>query len=572
MFTYKRDGFDLCGQWGFYPDPYERSIRQKWWEKTRNPLQVFPCYDEYTTLVEVPHSWNAQNIELKFYEGTCIYLKEFEILDHEKVKEQNEVWICFDGVNYHTKVYLNGHLVGTHDGGYSPFQLNITPHIAEKNKLWVVVNNERKTNRVPALIYDWWNDGGIFRPVKVIYTPKTYIDNYFVTTQLNEDIVEITFKVDVAGNRDEKTARYDINIEELDIKMEGIIPESGYICQMFRISKEKITLWEPANPKLYNIEIHIDNDFIRDEVGFREIKTCGREIHLNGKPIFLKGINFHDEYNEYGRVANNVIMDRFFEEFKELGINYIRMAHYPHAETFVRRADKEGIMLWAEIPVYWYVHWEQQGVYEVAEQMMLEMIDRDQNRASVIIWSVGNEMENKQYHADYLIKLVNATKKADATRLVSYACSWFQKADQGNGGKPGMPDWLYESFDIVSVNNYSGCNGNGKPEDMEEIINEYAKYGKPVLMSEFGAISKIGCTGENDVFSEDLHVQLFTKQITTVLSNKNIKGLSPWEFHDTRTPLYQLHQSNMICRYGFLDENFNKKKVYGVLKKIYETI
>lgn len=571
MLTYGREAIDLCGIWGFYPDPFERGLRQKWYQNSRNPSTVFPCYDDYANMVKVPHAWNAHNIELRYYDGTCMYLKEFQLENVEQIKKEKEVWICFDGVNYHAEIYLNGHLAGTHDGGYSPFQINITPYISEQNRLWMAVNNRNQDDRVPALIYDWWNDGGVFRPVKIIFTPKTYIENYRISTNIKKDVIILNFALLIGGYDNGRQVEYTILVEELNLEIKGKATVKQEEKNETILKAEDISLWSPKNPKLYNIVIKTNEDCIYDEIGFREIRTEGREILLNGKPIFLKGINFHDEYKEYGRSPKKEYIEEAFATFKDLGLNFIRMAHYPHNEEFVRKADREGMLLWAEIPVYWYVYWENKGVFETAKRMMLEMIDRDKNRASVIVWSVGNEMPQDVSNAQYLIKLVEETRKADATRLISYACSWFKRKGQEPEGHPGMPDDLYNTLDIISINNYSGNNKLGEPEDLDFIINGYAKFGKPVIMSEFGSFSKRGYeNGLEDAVSEEAHVDIFTRQINAILGNRYIRGVSPWQFNDNRTPLYHLKQANQYDRYGLTDECWRPKKAYYVYKKILE--
>ena len=181
-----------------------------------------------------------------------------------------------------------------------------------------------------------------------------------------------------------------IEIPEAKIKQTVTTDANGYAPISF---KARLNLWSPENPKLYEVKLATGADSVSDRIGFRSIETRGTDILLNGKPIFLRGISIHEE----APLARRARLQRSGRAAccsawaKELGCNFVRLAHYPHNEHMIQMADEMGMLVWSEIPVYWTILWENPETFENAETQLGEMITRDKNRASVILWSVANE-------------------------------------------------------------------------------------------------------------------------------------------------------------------------------------
>ena len=178
------------------------------------------------------------------------------------------------------------------------------------------------------------------------------------------------------------------------------IPEAG-LSKIFETNSKgraefsfssDLTRWTPENPKLYTVEIAAETDQVADRIGFRSIEVRGTEILLNGKTAFLRGISIHEEAPmRAARAWNEDDARTLLSWAKELGCNFVRLAHYPHNEAMLRMADQMGLMVWAEVPVYWTIQWENPQTLRNAENQLNEMIARDHNRAALIIYSVGNE-------------------------------------------------------------------------------------------------------------------------------------------------------------------------------------
>lgn len=337
--------------------------------------------------------------------------------------------------------------------------------------------------------------------------------------------------------------------------------------------KSKFKLWSPNNPKLYLVLIQSDSDAIKDEIGFRNIATRGTEILLNGSPIFLKGINIHEEMptraaKAYSEEDAKVVLNWA----KELGCNMVRLAHYPHNEHMVQLAEKMGLMIWEELPIYQHIQFSTQGVEQKMDLMLKEMIKRDKNRCGIMIWSLSNETyyftENRD---NALIKLEKQCKTLDPTRLTTTVIS-----TQGYSNNMfDLSDPLYNNFDIMSVNEYVGwyIPWQGSPSETKwKLVNNT----KPIFISEFGGEALYGNHGPKDVasnWSEEYQEQIYKDQIQMFKSNPNLAGVCPWILCDFRSlarlhPLYQKGWN----RKGLLSDKGEKKKAWYIMKEYYESI
>src|ERR1019366_4883985 len=184
----------------------------------------------------------------------------------------------------------------------------------------------------------------------------------------------------------------------------------------------KLTLWSPENPKLYEVTIASDTDSVRERIGFRTIETKGTDILLNGRPVFLRGVSIHEEAPfRSGRAWSKEDARTLLGWAKEMGCNFVRLAHYPHNENMIREADRMGLMVWSETPVYWTISWENPDTFANASNQLAESMARDKNRAAIVLWSVANETPVNDARNAFLRKLVAQVRSADSTRLVTAA-------------------------------------------------------------------------------------------------------------------------------------------------------
>ena len=418
-----RQTTSLNGQWNYIVDVqeegyYDYRMNPTRWGFFRNAKPQRPedlieyDFDKAPTM-KVPGDWCTQDQRLFFYEGTVWFKKSFQVSkpsDHRKL-------LYFGAVNYDCRVWVNGHEAGHHVGGFTPFNYDVTDWLKEgENVVIVKVDNKRKAEAVPTQIFDWWNYGGITRDVLLVDVEPVYVENYSLQLASLEGR-RLSFSVRL--NKAEAGRQVTLNIPELKIKKTLTTDADGVATINM---KAKPQLWSPENPKLYKVEIGCGQTTLSDEIGFRTISTRGKQLLLNGQPIFLKGISIHEE-KPFGGGRANCTEDAhtLLSWAKELGCNFVRLAHYPHNEYAIREAERMGMLVWSEIPCYWTIAWSNKDTYANAQRQLTDMIRRDQNRVNVIIWSIANETPHSAQRDQFLGNLAQYARSLDSTRLISMA-------------------------------------------------------------------------------------------------------------------------------------------------------
>ena len=512
--------------------------------------------------IRVPGDWNTQKEKLFYYEGTVWYKKSFS---YSKEKAFNRLFVYFGAANYRAEVYLNGKKLGTHTGGFTPFCFEITGLVREKdNYLVVKVDNRRLREGVPTLNTDWWNYGGLTREVKLVETAENFIQDYFIRLH-SGDPARIAGTIVINGPEAAgQTVR--ISIPELGISTEVVTDRAGRAG--FDIRSEKIRPWSPEVPYLYEVILETREERLADRIGFRTIETEGRSILLNGRPVFLRGISIHEESPLWGgRAWSEEDARQLLMWAKELGCNFVRLAHYPHNEHMVRLADEMGLMVWAEIPVYWTILWDNEETYRNAENQLSEMITRDRNRASVIIWSVANETPVSEARNRFLTRLAGKARELDPTRLISAALE--QSAYRGKPDVRTIHDPFAGVVDVLSFNQYIGWY-DGLPDKCRRI-SWVIEQDKPVLISEFGAGAKQGLHGDKTArWTEEYQEYLYEETLNMIGRIDGLQGCSPWILKDFRSPRRVLPGiQDGWNRKGLISEEGKKKKAFYVLQEFY---
>ena len=548
----------LNGNWKYIIDPMENGSRSRFYlDKEPESKSTYRSYDfNSAESLTVPGDWNTQRPELLYYEGTMWYRRKFEY----QPAGGNRVFLHFGAVNYESIVYLNGEELGKHVGGYTPFNYEITGKLRKgNNSLVVKVDNKRHREGIPELIFDWWNYGGITRPVTLIEVPSTFIYDYFV--QLSKDRKNIEGWVKLDG--DNLNQEIKIEIPGLNIWQTVNADDDGRA--VFEIKADPV-FWSPENPKLYTVNITSQSDKISEDIGFRTIEAFGKKILLNGKQIFMRGVNIHAQL--YGRSAYSKEDAMVLLGWaKELGCNFLRLAHYPHSESMIKAAEQMGIMVWEEVPVYWRIDFGNPDTYATAENQMEEIIARDRNRANIVIWSLANETPRSDERLNFISKLAVRARELDDTRLISSALSGTSEV------KPGiwsLEDKLIESLDVVGVNQYYGWFG-GTPDDLCEMKWEF-DYQKPVLMTEFGASAPYDNHGDkSEKYTEEFQAYYYEKTIQMIKRIPDLSGTCPWNLTEHRSPLRVMSGvEDGFSRAGLISWNGQKKQAFYVMKKWYK--
>ncbi len=569
-----RTTLSLNGKWNYIVDIQEegyydyRMNPTRWGffvnAKPKKPEDLIEYDFDKAATMNIPGDWNTQDDRLFFYEGTVWFKKTFNF---NIVKGQRTL-LYFGAVNYDAQVYLNGQHVMHHVGGFTPFNADVTDLMFQgENFIIVKVDNKRNANNVPTQIFDWWNYGGITRDVLLVNVPPTYIENYKLSLNKEKSKKGVR-NIDFTLNLNQKVSGREVTvaIPELKLKKSLSTDNEGHISTSLEVKEKLLQLWSPENPKLYHVEFVLDGDTLRDEIGFRTIETRGRELLLNGKKIFLRGISIHEEAPYGGGRANSTADAKTLLSWaKELGCNYVRLAHYPHNEYMVREAERMGMLVWSEIPVYWTIAWKNEQTYANAQQQLTDMILRDQNRANVIIWSIANETPHSIERDQFLSKLAIHARGLDNTRLISMAMEVTGASNYVNR----LQDNMHKYVDVVSFNQYIGWyrDVNDAPKMKWDI-----PYEKPVIISEFGGGAKYGLHGEkNQRWTEEFQENLYIQNLAMIDKIEGLAGTTPWILKDFRSPRRVLDGiQDYYNRKGLYSDRGEKKKAFYVLKKWYE--
>lgn len=564
-----RDKHTLDGLWQIIIDPLENGYYdhqyglrdKKAFFKNRKPtspsdLVEYDFDSDYQ--LTVPGDWNTQMEKLYYYEGTIWYKRSF---NHKKVSGTKEI-LYFEAVNYHAIVYLNGEKIGEHEGGFTPFQFIVSEQLQDgENVLIVKVDNTRKKEAIPTLNMDWWNYGGITRSVHIITVPNNYIADYSIQTNKNDPkFIEGWIQLENATENQQVT----LSLPQLK-KGVKLIAKNGYAAFKFKASPQ---LWTPKIPKLYEVIITTQSDVVKDEIGFRTIETRGDKILLNGKEIFLKGVCIHEEaaYG-LGRITSKEQNLTLLGWAKELGSNFVRLAHYTHNESMVKEAAKLGLLVWAEVPVYWSVDFENAETFNNATSQLQDMIARDKNRANVILWSVANETKEIESRNIFLKNLIQKAREADPTRLITAALN--SQTKKGEGNTISIEDKLGEYVDVIGINNY--CGWYGSDPRLCKDITWSSNYDKPMIMSEFGGGALQGLHGEaNEVWTEEYQQAIYENNILMFDKIPFLSGTAAWLLKDFRSPRRHLRRiQNDHNRKGLISEQGIKKLAFYTLQEYY---
>jgi beta-glucuronidase len=570
-----RQTISLDGQWQAIVDPYDVG----WLDYRAQPLKNnHAFYKNYkpqseSELVEydfdtsgqlhVPGDWNTQRESLLFYEGSVWYKRSFDYTKSGK----NRLFLHFGACNYFAAAYLNGEELGEHEGGFTPFDFEITDRVkAHGNFLVVRVNNARGKDQVPTVNTDWWNYGGITRPVTLVEVPETFVQDYLV--QLEK------------GSTHQIKGWLQLNGPQLQQSVKIRIAETGLVQAVQTDSKGRgefsfgadLALWSPENHKLYSVEITAETDQVIDRIGFRSVEARNTDIVLNGKPVFLRGISIHEEApTRPGRAWSEDDARTLLTWARELGCNFVRLAHYPHNESMLRMADQMGLMVWAEVPVYWTIQWENPETLHNAENQLNEMIARDQNRAALIIYSVANETPVSDARNRFLQQLIQDAHSADPTRLVSAALQAHEVTERDRI-TIHLDDPIASDLDVLGNNEYIGW--YSRRPDEADSIDWVSPYGKPMIMSEFGGDALFGYHGDaRKRWTEEYQENLYQHQLAMLKRIPFLRGMSPWVLKDFRSPRRVLPGfQDYFNRKGLFSDHGEKKKAFFVLQKFYREL
>jgi beta-glucuronidase len=582
----RRPAISLDGDWGTIVDPYFSGLFSFHHQEKKNgwfmnqkakPGDPFPTEYDFSKApkLKVPADWNTQRESLFFYEGPIWYERDFTY----QPKEHTRVYLHVGAANYKSWFWVNGQKVCEHEGGYTSFNCEVTAAIhAGANFVVAAVDNTRAEDNMPTLQTDWWNYGGLTRSVSLIEAPETFIDQYDVhlsrmpETTLSPHgndfgvvgsihLAHIEGWIHVEGGKVGDKVK--VEIPELHSDGSGVLAEDGR-AQIHLVASE-LQRWSPETPKLYHVKISAGQDSIDELIGFRTIETRGTEILLNGKPIFLRGISIHAEAPyRTGRANTDKDAETLLGWAKELGCNFVRLAHYPHDESMLRAADRMGLLVWSENPVYWALQFDNPKVLAKAEQQLDEEIGTSRNHAAIILWSMANETPSTEARTHFIETLAERARALDSTRLITAAL-----LVRGEGHTKIVDDALGKALDVIGVNEYIGW--YEQHPETADVTDWRIDYQKPLIVSEFGGDAKAGLHGgENDRWTEEYQANIYRHQFGMLNRIPQLRGMSPWILMDFRSPNRPLPGiQDEFNRKGLISDQGEKKQAFFILQKAY---
>lgn len=579
-----RAGTDLDGPWRYSIDPYRSGLagfhgdapnasETRWAdtdvaaEMRKGTGALFEYDMAAAPLTTLPAGWLTHAPEMRHYQGLVWYRRDFEAAP----VADKRVFLRFGAANYAAKVYLNGSLLGAHEGGFTPFAFEVTGKLRRgANQITVGVDSVVTAASVPPPVTDWENYGGITRDIRLVETAPTYVDDAWVRLT-GDGALAVDAQLD---GTDAGKQAITLAIPELGVSLTGRTDALGHWHASVAAPTAMIR-WSPDRPRLYDVAIVAGQDRWRDRIGFRTLAARGSRILLNGRPIFLRGISLHEE--EFGvdpaRAITAAAARALLTEAKQgLHANFVRLAHYPHAEVTTRMADELGLIVWSEVPVYWRVAWDNPATLATARRMLAENILRDRNRASIAIWSIANETPITPARNRFLATLAADVRALDDTRLVGAALLTERTSGQGHPVMT-MKDPLAAQLDVMGINTYNGWYGNDRLADLPAI--EWRIPGdKPLILSELGADAKSGFHDARALpqkFSEEYQAEYYRQTLAMARSIPTLRGMSPWILKDFRSPRRQNAFQQGWNRKGLESETGRRKLAFEVLADFYRT-
>ncbi|NLE45172.1 MAG: hypothetical protein GX620_10655 [Chloroflexi bacterium] len=520
-----RRRLSLSGDWLFTIDREEEG---------RDLGYFSPEYDDSDWMcTRVPGNWDTIVPELFGYSGLGWYRTTFSV---DPGWHGRRVVIRFEGSNYATRVWLNGQDVGTHEGGFTPFEFDVTEAIEwdGANTLAVEVDNRACLGRIPNSLTGWWNYGGIYRDVVLCSIPALFIADTNVRAEpsLNgEGLLSVTITVDGEPPASDVGIHLRVACDGKAVDLQGDADATlrwGQACS-FDVSWPGARLWSLESPTLYTLLVTLTDNLsgqIIDELpttfGVRQFELRSDGFYLNGEPLVLKGVNRHEEYSGTGRVDPGGVLESDLLRIRELGCNMVRI-HYPCEPSFYELTDRLGLLAFVEIP-FWQIGNRELGeigdpaVVAAAKRQISVMVSELRNHPSVAIWSVGNECASDTEEGRTTIsELIDYTRKLDTTRPITYVSHKREECK------------CLDLGDFISLNEYYGLRLDDLRAMLEGVHRQQPH--RVILMTEFGHEAVRGLLGTARG-SEQQQAEVIARQWELFQSLDYIVGGLIWSWAD----------------------------------------
>ncbi|WP_256011702.1 glycoside hydrolase family 2 protein [Desertivirga xinjiangensis] len=558
----------LKGEWRFALDFSGTGYQRGWADEKYK-------FENGWDRVTVPHSFSADQRYL-FYEGTAWYRRQINWTAGLKGKR---AILHFDAVFNRSQVWLNGKKLGEHEGGYTPFEFDITEYLVQgKNVLAVRVNNKLDSLTIPTILSNpanggnvgWVNYGGITRDVYVRVRPETYIKKLKVEAvpNLSNGSAEVKINAYVQNSAlSQVQSRLRINVYKDGRKLSLKVPQQDFSIESSALKNSGISvplnskateLWSLDNPQLYQLEAILGPDTQKVNFGIRKIEVKQTGIYLNGERLKVGGGNLVLDYPKLGSVVDDSLVINYMSRMKEGGMEFQRLTHYPLPESILDWADSNGMLIITEAGNWGYQpkEMDDQKLRAVFKKQLQEMIEANWNHPSVIAYSVGNEFDSfLKSGRDWVKDMFDFARTIDSSRLLTFASNKLT-----HGSIKGPEDEASIYCDFVSANIYEGYAGFEKT--LQRIHSLYPN--KPLLISEWGKRA-------DQVKSEEDRGAYISKIAEILRKYDFVAGASWWSFNDYNSR-YMGTNVNGFRPWGLVDYWLNPRLSYSVHQKEFSPV
>ncbi len=562
---------DLCGTWKFIPDRFDTGGEEGYMAPA--------CDTSLWREAEIPCTFEEAAQEMTGYRGAFWFRRTFTA----DPSADGLLWLEFAAVNYRADVWINGIQVGTHTGGYLPFRFEVSRFVKPgENLLCVRVDNQLVCGMLPPAHF-WRGHGGIIRRTGLYRTPECYIDS--VRIEKTGDRIRFTTR---AVNASAEKRPFLIRHECAGRSAQDTItvPAGAEGTSEIEIPSDGFELWSPEDPVLYRCDTTLRADFTEDAVsvsfGVRDLAAADGKILLNGKEIFLRGFNRHEDSPEKKIATDAGSSERDFRIMKETGANFVRFCHYPHSEEELDLCDRLGLVVLAEIPLNALMDEVREydaketslalpETYHNAREALREMIERDFNHPSIVFWSVSNETNEGVPQVRLINRsLVQLAKQLDPSRFAVHV------SKGGWWDNPDIPDPLFGEDDVICVNSYvtmehTNAKSLGSCPVTEEDYRHAGSFwdsrlpllrekypGKPVVVTEFGFPSEKFADGIRD---EEKQADVLRCDMVSM--EGRVAGYAVWHFADHEWEITEegrVFFGGLISPYGVYTRDRKPKK------------
>ena len=549
------------------------------------------CDDSSWITVTVPFNWVDLGADMDTFRGEVWYRKHVSLTAAQL--DGRRAVLRIGAAAYRAWVYVNGKEIGAHEGGYTPFEFDVTDALRPGDNL-VAVKVNNALGDLDITIGDWWNYGGIHREVWLEFSSPEYIADLAVhaTPDLATGMGVAAFATRVVGDAD--TVRYYVyrlsdTGKELIAQEEAEVSGQGLAEAQWAVQSP--ALWSPDSPALYFVKAVLLRDGAPVDgagsvFGFRTFEVLGKKLYLNGEEIFLRGVNRHDEFfhgemPDAGRVADEQMRIADFQLIKDMHANSMRTGHYPNHEYNYAVTDRLGILVIEEGGTVDGPLNEPEYIDKMKRQLT-EMYERDKNHPSIVMWSIGNEFYGDMF-VDYVRESSKLMRALDPVRPLIFT------------SRATTPTVLTSRFvDVIAFNEYSGWYGAKLGKEVNErdlwnamrfMLETYSQKFKrenskmPVVILEMGAESICGQHAANpDEYTtrgdEEYQEAVIKLQYRYLLKNDHIVGIFPWIFADfkTRSPGGTCQFTPHLNRKGLVCPDRTKKRAWFLVQKVYKSL